>query len=66
VGLWQKLGGKPTLWTVAREAIRPRLRGSGIGRTEGEFRALLTESGFVLRRIVPTTSVYALSEATPA
>ena len=37
-------------------------------RTEGQFRRLLTDNGFEVRRVVPTRSVAGLSviEATPA
>ena len=38
----------------------------GMERTEGEFRTLLAEGSFTLRRVVPTASVYALIEAAPA
>ena len=37
----------------------------GMERTEGEFRALLAQGGFAPRRVIQTTSVYALIEAAP-
>jgi O-methyltransferase domain len=39
--------------------------GHGRARTEGEFRGLLDRSGFLLRRVVPTTSSVSLLEAVP-
>ena len=38
----------------------------GMERTEDEFRALLAEGGFALRRVIPTASIYTLIEAAPA
>lgn len=38
----------------------------GMERTEDEFRTLLAEGGFVLRRVIQTASIYKLIEAVPA
>ena len=40
--------------------------GSARTRTESEFASLLANSGFVMRRVVPTGSPVSLIEAAPA
>ena len=56
--------GRPIGYLVDMQMMA--MFGSARERTEDEFQSLLAESGFVLRRIIPTESPVSIVEATPA
>jgi hypothetical protein len=55
--------GRPTDYLVDTQMLA--MFGSARERTEGEFAGLLSESGFRLRRVIPTQSSVCIVEATP-
>jgi hypothetical protein len=56
--------GRPTNYLVDTQMMA--MFGSPRERTEDEFRGLLADSGFVLRRVLPTGSPVSIVEAAPA
>ncbi len=56
--------GRPIGYLVDMQMMA--MFGSARERTEDEFHSLLAESGFVLRRVIPTGSPVSILEATPA
>jgi hypothetical protein len=56
--------GRPTGYLIDMQMMA--MFGHARSRSEAEFRSLFDQSGFVLRRVIPTTSPVSIIEANPA